>query len=82
MSIFLEFIPNLFVALALDFVLYMTGTGLLRVISLGLFKHQFYSYKEFKALKGKPGNGYLLPYIVGLMFYALIIVLFAWLNEI
>ena len=80
MSIFLEFIPNLLVALAFDFILYITGAAVLRVISFGLFKSQLHSYSEFKALKDKSDNGYLLPYVVGILFYALIIVSIAWLN--
>ncbi|MEW6983782.1 hypothetical protein AAD001_14105 [Colwelliaceae bacterium 6471] len=80
MSIFLEFIPNLFVALAFDFILYITGAAVLRVISFGLFKIQLYSYSEYKELKGTPNNGYLMPYVVGILFYALIIILIAWFN--
>ena len=74
MSIFLEFIPNLFVALAFDFILYLTGAGVLSVISVGLFKYKFHRYSEYKELKGKSDNGYLLPYIAGILFYVLIIV--------
>ena len=80
MSIFLEFIPNLFVALAFDFVLYITGAGVLRVISFGLSKHQLHSYSEYKEFKGKSNNGYLVPYLTGILFYALIIILIAWFN--
>ena len=80
MSIFIEFIPHLFVALAFDFILYITGAGVLRVIPFGLFKYQLHSYSEYKKLKGKFNNGYLMPYIVGILFYALIIILIAWLN--
>jgi hypothetical protein len=80
MSIFLEFIPNLFVALAFDFILYITGTAVLRVISFGLFKNQLHSYSEYKALKDKANNGYLMPYVIGIFFYAFIIVVIAWLN--
>lgn len=43
MSILIEFIPNLFIALAFDFILYITGAGVLRVISMGLFKYQWTS---------------------------------------
>ncbi len=78
MSIFIEFIPNLLLALAFDFILYITGAGILRVISFGLFKYQLHSYSEYKALKGKSNNGYLMPYVVGILFYALIIALIAW----
>jgi hypothetical protein len=80
MSILLEFIPSIFVALAFDFMLYITGASVLRVVSFGLLKHQLYSYGEFKELKGKSDQGFLLQYVIGLMFYALIIVAIAWLN--
>jgi len=79
-SIFLEFIPNLFVALAFDFFLYITGVCVLRVVSFGLSKYQLHSYSEYKKLKSKSNNGYLVPYVIGILFYALIIVSIAWLN--
>jgi hypothetical protein len=80
MSIFLEFIPNLFIALAIDFILYITGAGVLRVISFGSSKHKLHSYSQYKELKGKSNNGYLFPYITGILFYVLIIVSIAWFN--
>jgi len=80
MITFIEFLPNLFIALAVDFILYITGAGVLRVISFGLFKYQLHSYSEYKELQGKSKNGYLMPYAVGILFYALIIVSIAWLN--
>lgn len=80
MSIFLEFIPNLFAVLAFDFILYLTGTAVLRVISFGSSKHQLHSYSQFKELKSKPNNSYLVPYVIGILFYALVIVSIALLN--
>lgn len=80
MSLFFEFIPNIFVALAFDFILYITGVGVLRVISFGSSKHQLNSYSEYKKLKVKSNNGYLIPYIAGILFYVLIIFAIAWLN--
>jgi len=80
MSIFLEFIPNLFVALAFDFILYLTGASVLRVISFGSSKHELHSYSEYKELKGKSNNSYLVPYVIGIAFYAVIIVSIALLN--
>lgn len=80
MSIFLEFIPNIFAALAFDFILYITGASVLRVISLGFFKYQLHSYGEYKKLKGRSKNDYLIPYIVGVSFYVLIFCLIAQLN--
>jgi hypothetical protein len=80
MSIFLEFIPSLFVALAFDFILYITGSSVLRVISFGSSKYQLHNYSEYKELKDKSNNGYLVPYVIGVLFYVLIIVSIAWLN--
>jgi len=80
MSIFLEFIPNLFVALAFDFILYITGAGVLRLISFGSSKHKLHSYSVYKELKGKSNNSYLVPYVIGILFYALIIASIAFLN--
>ncbi|MGL1956605.1 MAG: hypothetical protein OCD00_04745 [Colwellia sp.] len=80
MSILFEFIPSFFVALAFDFILYITGAGILRGISFGLLKYQIHSYSEFKKLKGKPNKNFFMAYIVGILFYVLLIVLIAWLN--
>ncbi len=80
MSILLEFIPNILVALAFDYMLYITGACVLRVISLGFLKYQLYGYGEFKQLKGKSDKGFFLQYVIGLTFYALLIVAIAWLN--
>ncbi|WP_426359011.1 hypothetical protein ACPUVO_01850 [Pseudocolwellia sp. HL-MZ19] len=80
MSILLEFVPSLFVALAFDFLLYKTGATLLGFASFSASKNQTLNYSEFKAAKKKSNKGYLLQYIVGILFYALIIVSIAWLN--
>jgi len=80
LSIFFEFIPKLFVALAFDFILYVTGAGVLNLISFGSSKHKLHSYNEYKGLKGKSKNIYLVPYVMGILFYVLIIVLIALLN--
>ncbi|WP_085297484.1 hypothetical protein [Cognaticolwellia mytili] len=80
MSIFFEFIPNLFMALAFDFILYITGASLLRIASFGSSKHKLHSYSAYKKLKGKSNNSYLLPYVIGIVFYALIIVSIALFN--
>lgn len=80
MVIFFEFIPHLFVALAFDFVLYLTGAGVLRVVSFGLLKCKLHSFSEYKAHKNRANNGFLLAYFVGILFYASIIALFVWFN--
>lgn len=80
MSIIFEFIPSIFVALAFDFILYITGTIILRMVSLGLCKYQLHNYADFKELKAKSNQGLLMPYIIGILFYAAIIVSIAWLN--
>lgn len=69
-----------FVFLVFEFMLYTTGACVLRIISFGLLKYQIYSYSEFKELKGRFNKNFLLQYIVGLSFYALIIIAIAWLN--
>ncbi len=80
MGVLLEFIPNLFIALAFDFILYITGASILRVVSFGLLKYQIHSYGEFKKLKVKSNKGYFMPYIVGISFYASLITLIALSN--
>lgn len=80
MSIFFEFIPHILIALAFDFVLYITGAALLRVVSFGWLKYQMHSYDVFKQLKVKSNNGFILPYLVGGIFYILLITAIVWLN--
>lgn len=80
MTMLFEFIPNLFVALVFDFILYITGAGILRVVSFGLIKCQMHSYSEFTESKRDPNKNFIMPYIVGILFYALLIVSIAWLN--
>jgi hypothetical protein len=77
MGIVLEFIPSLLVALAFDYFLYLTGTVVLKIASFGLYKSKVYSYSDFKA--SKSNSGFLLQYLVGILFYALIIFSIAWL---
>jgi hypothetical protein len=76
----LEFIPNIFVALTFDFMLYITGASILRVVTFGLLKYQLHSYSEFKKKRGNSKTSYFIPYIIGMFFYALIIGSIAWLN--
>ncbi|WP_350593779.1 MULTISPECIES: hypothetical protein [unclassified Pseudoalteromonas] len=78
MGIVLEFIPSILVALAFDFFLYLTGTVVLKIASFGLYKSKVYSYSEFK--DSKSNSSFLIQYLVGILFYALIIFLIAWLN--
>ena len=78
MSILLEFIPNFFIALAFDFILYITGACILRLASFGFLKYQLHSYSKFKEQKGKSHQGYFLPYLVGVLFYVLIVISIAW----
>ncbi len=80
MSILLEFVPSLFVALAFDFLLYKTGATITGFASFSTYKNKTLSYREFKAAKKKSNKGYLVQYIVGILFYMLIIVSIAWLN--
>ncbi|MGJ8694158.1 MAG: hypothetical protein ACSHW0_16945 [Thalassotalea sp.] len=80
MSMLLEFIPGLFIALAFDFILYITGAAILRGVSFGLLSYQLHSYGDFKSLGRKSKQGFFIPYIVGVLFYVLLIFLIAWLN--
>jgi len=80
MGIVLEFIPSLFLALAFDFVLYATGAFILRIVSVGLHKPKVHSYSEFKAIKAKFNKGFIVQYIVGILFYVLVIAPIMWFN--
>lgn len=81
MSVLIEFIPNIFVALAFDFILYVTGAGILRAISFGGSSYKLYHYSEFKRLKDTSHKGFIVPYIVGLLFYILLIFLVVNFNS-
>jgi hypothetical protein len=80
MSLLIEFIPNLFVALAFDFILYKTGAVILKSFSAGFIKHKNLNYNEFKALKNKSNKGFFNEYVVGVLFYMVVISSIAWLN--
>ena len=80
MSILVEFMPTIFVALAFDFILYLTGALVLQIISLGLLKNKIHNHSEFKTLKAKNNKGFIIPYIVGILFYIALIALVAWIS--
>lgn len=80
MSILIEFLPTLFAALAFDFMLYFTGAVILRIASFGLLKYKIHSYTEFKVTQKTNNKGFIIPYIIGILFYALLITFIAWLN--
>ena len=85
MSILLEFIPSVLAILAIDFLLYITGAGILRIISFGLLKYELPSYAEFKNRKEKSqradAKGFLMPYFVGILFYVFIVALIVLLGR-
>ncbi|WP_076421085.1 hypothetical protein [Colwellia sp. UCD-KL20] len=80
MSVLIEFIPNIFVALAFDFILYITGAGILQAISFGGSGYKLYYHSEFKRLKEISHKGFIVPYIVGLLFYIVLISLIVNFN--
>ncbi|WP_199611638.1 hypothetical protein [Flocculibacter collagenilyticus] len=80
MGILLEFIPSLFTVLAFDFLFYVTGSIILRVVSFGLYKSKIHGYEEFKELKTKSSKALTLKYIIGALFYVLAIVVIVMLN--
>jgi len=77
MGILLEFITSLLVAIAFDFFLYLTGTVVLKVTSFGLYKSKVYSYSEFTV--SKLNSSFFIQYLVGVLFYVIIIVAISWL---
>jgi len=77
MGILLEFITSLLVAIAFDFFLYLTGTVVLKVTSFGLYKSKVYSYSEFTV--SKLNSSSFIQYLVGVLFYVIIIVAISWL---
>ena len=76
----MEDIFVLFILVVFEFILYITGACIIRIISFGLLKYQLLSYKEFRKLRGKFNKNFFLPYIVGLSFYILLIFVIARLN--
>ena len=77
MGILLEFITSLLVAIAFDFFLYLTGTVVLKVTSFGLYKSKVYSYSEFTV--SKLNSSFFIQYLVGVLFYVIIMVAISWL---
>jgi len=79
MGIVVEFIPSILVGLGVDFLLYLTGICILKIVSLGLYKSKFCSYAEYKELKEKSFNRTFAHYFVGFFFYAIIFSV-VWFN--
>lgn len=80
MSILFEFIHGLFVALVFEFVVYVTGSAILRIVSFGALTPPIHSFNEFKEQKEKSNQVLFTPSIVGVLFYILLILTVAWFN--
>lgn len=80
MSIVIEVMGKIFITLAFDFILYITGIAILRVSSFGLLKYKIHSYSEYKAIKKRTNTKFIMPYIIGILFYTLVILSIAWFN--
>lgn len=80
MGIVFELINGFFVALFFEFLMYVTGASILRVVSFGKLQLPIHGYSKFKALKEESGKGYSAPSIVGIIFYVLLIAIIAFFN--
>ncbi|MFC4700351.1 hypothetical protein ACFO4O_09300 [Glaciecola siphonariae] len=80
MGILFELVNGMLLAVAFEFLMYVTGASILRVLSFGRIAFPIYGYSKFKAIKEESTKGYTAPSIVGIVFYILLIALIAILN--
>jgi len=69
MTIVLELVNALLVAVIFEFLLYSTGVLLMRALSFGKLALPLYKYGQFKTLKETSNGGTFLPSSIGLLFY-------------
>ena len=78
MSFVIDIVVWLLIDSIVGFFLYSTGCLILKIVTFGQFKIEFKAFTSFKKSKAKKVN---LIMLLGLSFYALIIVLIVYLNN-
>jgi hypothetical protein len=74
LSIALELLGRLFLVLLFEFILYLTGSVIIRLITFGVSKAPILSFREFKTQTQTVKNKYSVAVLVGIAFYIAIIV--------
>jgi hypothetical protein len=80
MGVLFELMKVFFAAFLFEFVIYLTGAIILRIIFFGALNMPIYSFGAFKVEKNKASKGFVAPSVTGFLFYAAVIVVIAWLN--
>ena len=78
MSLVMDIVVWLLIDSIVGFFLYSTGCLILKVVTFGQFNIEFKAFVSFKESKAKKVN---LIMLLGLSFYASIIVLIVYLNS-
>ena len=78
MSLVMDIVVWLLIDSIVGFFLYSTGCLILKVVTFGQFKIEFKAFVSFKESKAKKVN---LIMLLGLSFYASLIVLIVYLNN-
>ena len=73
MSIILELISPVLIAVLFEFIFYITGTVILRGITLGAKNFPVLSFSEFKSVKQLSTKKHTLATVTGLLFYVIVI---------
>jgi len=80
LSIVFEFLGWLFWDFVVAFVLYTTGVLILRVVSFGTVKRPIFSFGKFNEIKCQDSEEFGIAYVMGFIFYVLVIGLAIWLS--
>tara|TARA_B110000211_G_scaffold226207_1_gene279481 strand:+ start:16314 stop:16550 length:237 start_codon:yes stop_codon:yes gene_type:complete len=78
MSLVIDIVVWLLIDSIVGFFLYSTGCLILKIVTFDQFEIEFKAFTSFKKSKAKKVN---LIMLLGLSFYALIIVLIVYLNN-
>ena len=73
MSIILELISPVLIALLFEFIFYITGAVVLRGVTLGVKKFPVLSFGEFRSEKQQSTKKHTLATVTGLIFYIIVI---------
>ncbi len=80
MGAVLDFFAWLFWDSIFAFIFYTTGALILRVVSFGALRKSIFSFGVFNEHRRQARNEFSLAYLVGIMFYAVIIGVLIWLR--
>lgn len=75
MGLIFGVIADIFACIVFEFMLYVTGSIIIRMVTFGANKAPILSYAKFKILKKLDEPGYTAAVITGMCFYVSIIVI-------